>query len=113
MSIFCENTDILNFNRIKYPGEKKCINYTIFFGIFVLTYNLGNFLRQLALPKALKEWSLWTLRAKLIRIGAKVVRHSRYMIFQMEEVAVPRTLFREILDRIQRLRFSTIPARPG
>jgi hypothetical protein len=50
-------------------------------GIFALAYNLGNFLRRLALPKALKKWSLRTLRAKLIKIVAKVVRHSRYMIF--------------------------------
>jgi len=53
------------------------------------------------------------LREKLINIGAKVVKHSRYVIFQMAEVAVPRILFREILDRIRRLRFLTIPARPG
>ncbi len=36
-----------------------------------------------------------------------------HMIFQMAEVAVPQTLFREILDRIRQLRSSTIPARPG
>ncbi len=39
---------------------------------------------------------------KLIKIGAKVVIHSRYVIFQMAEVAVPRELFAAILDRIQR-----------
>jgi len=58
------------------------------------------------LPKAVKEWSLRTLRAKLIKIGAKVVRHLRYVVFQMAEVAVPRVVFREILDRIGRLRAS-------
>ncbi|TKJ32556.1 MAG: IS1380 family transposase, partial [Planctomycetes bacterium B3_Pla] len=81
--------------------------------LFALAYNLGNFLRRLALPKSVKHWSLRTLRDKLIKIGAKVVRHSRYVIFQMAEVAVPQTLFREILDRIRQLRSSTIPARPG
>jgi hypothetical protein len=60
-----------------------------------------------------KQWSLRTLRDKLIKIGAKVVSHSRYVIFQMAEVAVPQALFREILDRIRQLRFLTIPARPG
>jgi len=70
-------------------------------------------LRRLALPKSVKKWSLRTLREKLIKIGAKVVRHSRYIIFQMAEVAVPRALLREILDRIRQLRFLTIPARPG
>ena len=81
--------------------------------LFALAYNLGNFLRRLALPKSVKQWSLCTLRDKLIKIGAKVVSHSRYMIFQMAEVAVPRRLFREILDRIRQLRFLPIPARPG
>ena len=54
-----------------------------------------------------------TLREKLIKIGAKVTSHSRYVIFQMAEVAVPRVLFLEILDLIRQLRFLTIPARPG
>ena len=49
-----------------------------------------------------KHWSLITLREKLIKIGAKVVRHSGYVIFQMAEVAVPRDLFAAILERIQR-----------
>ena len=81
--------------------------------LFALAYNLGNFLRRPALPKSVKKWSLRTLREKLIKIGAKVIRHSRYIIFQMAEVAVPRVLFREILDRIRQLRFSTMPTRPG
>jgi len=81
--------------------------------LFALAYNLGNFLRRLALPESVRKWSLRTLREKLIKIGAKVVRHSRYIIFQMAEVAVPRALFREILDRIGQLRSLPIPARPG
>jgi len=81
--------------------------------LFALAYNLGNFLSQLALPMKIRDWSLRTLQLKLIKIGVKVVRHSRYVIFQMAEVAVPQTLFREILGRIRRLRFLTIPARPG
>lgn len=81
--------------------------------LFGLAYNLGNFLRRLVLPKPVKKWSLRTLREKLIKIGAKVVSHSRYVTFQMAEVAVPRALFREILDRIRQLRFSAISAGPG
>ncbi len=72
--------------------------------LFALAYNLGNFLRRLALPRSVKHWSLTTLREKLIKIGAKVVTHARYVIFQLAEVAVPRWLFRAILERIQRLR---------
>ena len=70
----------------------------------MLAYNLGNFLRQTVLPKAVRHWMLTTLREKLIKIGAKVVRHSRKIVFQMAEVAVPRELFRAILEGIGRLR---------
>ena len=69
-----------------------------------MTYNLGNFMRTLALPKEVEHWSLTTLPEKLVKIGAKVVRHSRYVTFQMAEVAVPRDLFREILRLIDDLR---------
>jgi hypothetical protein len=75
--------------------------------LFVLAYNLGNFLRQAVLPQAVRHWTLTTLREKLIKIGAKVVRHSRKIVFQMAEVAVPRELFRAILERIGRLRSPT------
>jgi len=51
-----------------------------------------------------KRWSLTTLREKLIKIGAKVVSTARYVVFQTAEVAVPRGLFRAILERIRRLR---------
>ncbi len=72
--------------------------------LFGLAYNLGNFLRRLALPRSVQHWSLTTLREKLVKIGAKVVTHSRYIIFQMAEVAVPKRLFRAIQERIRRLR---------
>jgi hypothetical protein len=49
------------------------------------------------------HWSLTTLREKLVKIGAKVVRHARYVVFQMAEVAIPRRLFATILRRISRL----------
>jgi hypothetical protein len=72
--------------------------------LFVLAYNLGNFLRQAVLPRGVRHWTLTTLREKLIKIGAKVVRHSRQVVFQMAEAAVPRELFRSILQAIDRLR---------
>ncbi len=68
--------------------------------LFALAYNLGNFLRRLALPRSVKHWSLTTLREKLIKVGAKVVQHAKYVTFQMAEVAVPRELFAAILERI-------------
>ena len=68
--------------------------------LHTLAYNLVNFLRTLALPQEVKQWSLTTLRDKLVKIGAKVVRHGRYVTFQLAEVAVPGTLFAEILRAI-------------
>jgi Transposase DDE domain group 1 len=66
--------------------------------------NLGNFLRTLATPEPIKDWSLTTLKEKLIKIGAKVVSHGRYVAFQMAEVAIPGNLFADILRMIAELR---------
>jgi len=68
-----------------------------------LAYNLGNFLRRLALPRDVEHWSLTTLREKLVKIRAKVTRHAKYVTFQLAEMAVTRDLFAAILDRIARL----------
>jgi len=79
--------------------------------LHVLAYNLGNFMRTLAMPKAAAEpWSLTSLREKLIKIGAKVVSHGRCISFQMAEVAVSRQMFQEILSLIARLRVPPAPA---
>ena len=71
---------------------------------------MANLMRTLALPKEVEHWSLTTLREKLVKIGAKVVHHGRYVTFQLAEVAVPRNLFRKILRRINDLRPSPAPA---
>jgi len=78
--------------------------------LHALAYNLGNFLRALALPEAVKHWSLTSLKEKLIKIGAKVISHGRYVAFQMAEVAIPRTLFSDILRLIAELRPPPDPA---
>jgi hypothetical protein len=78
--------------------------------LHALAYNLANFMRTLALPEAVKQWSLTSLREKLVKIGAKVVRHGRYVIFQMAEVAVPKELFQKILRLIDGLRPRPTPA---
>jgi hypothetical protein len=51
--------------------------------LHTLAYNLANFLRTLALPREIESWSLTTLREKLVKIGARVVRHGRYVVFQL------------------------------
>ena len=71
--------------------------------LFVLAYNLGNFLRRLGLPKAIKDWSLRSIQVKLIKIGGRIVRHARQIIFQLAEVVVSREIFAAILERISRL----------
>jgi hypothetical protein len=63
-----------------------------------------HFMRTLALPKEVEHWSLTTIRERLVKIGAKVVAHGRYVRPQMAEVAVPRDLFRKILNLIEGLR---------
>ncbi len=67
-------------------------------------------MRTLALPRAIAHWSLTTLREKLVKIGARMVRHGRYVTFQMAEVAVSGRMFEQILARITRLRASPVPA---
>jgi hypothetical protein len=71
--------------------------------LFVLAYNLGNFMRRFALPKEVSHWSLRSVQLKLIKIGAKVVSHSRRTIFQMTEVAVSEKMFAALMDRISSL----------
>src|SRR5215475_15649555 len=50
--------------------------------LFALAYNLANVLRQLALPRSIRSWTLTTLCEKLVKIGAKVVTHAKYVVFQ-------------------------------
>src|SRR5262249_15078878 len=78
--------------------------------LHALAYNLGNFLRTLATPEPMSDWSLTTLKDKLIKIGAKVVSHGRYVAFHMAEVAIPRQMCQEILRLIGELRPQPPPA---
>ena len=65
--------------------------------------------QKLARPKDVKRWSMTTLRVKLIRTSAKMVRHGRYVTFQLAEVAISRRLFVEILRLIDGLRPKLAP----
>jgi Transposase DDE domain group 1 len=75
-----------------------------------LAYNLANFLRTLAPPEQVEHRSLTSRHERLVKIGARIVRHSCYLAFQLAEVAVPRSLFAEILRCIDRLQRSPVPA---
>jgi hypothetical protein len=81
--------------------------------LHALAYNLANFLRTMAMPEAIESWSLTSLRERLIKTGARLVRHARYVIVQMAEVALPREIFAGVLDLINGLRgppVATVPA---
>ena len=79
----------------------KYVSNRVRLALFVLAYNLGNFMRRFALPKEVSHWSLRSVQLKLIKIGAKVVSHSRRIVFQCAEVAVSEVLFADLLDRIR------------
>jgi hypothetical protein len=72
--------------------------------LHALAYNLANFVRTLALPDSIADWSLTSLRDRMIKIGAKAVRHARSIILQLAEVAVPCELWAEILTNISDLK---------
>tara|TARA_B100000315_G_scaffold32143_1_gene27159 strand:- start:121 stop:1266 length:1146 start_codon:yes stop_codon:yes gene_type:complete len=99
-------------NAIKWTrlSCRKFRNNEVRLQLHALAYNLANFMRTLALPKEVEHWSLTTIREKLVKIGAKVVRHGRYVTFQLAEVAVPRSLFEKILGLIDDLRRRPVPA---
>jgi hypothetical protein len=69
-------------NAIKWTrlSCRKFRNNQVRLQLHALAYNLGNFMRTLALPKEVEHWSLTTLREKLVKIGAKVVRHGHYVM---------------------------------
>jgi len=55
-------------------------------------------------PVSASNWSLTSLQLKLIKIGARAVRHTRAITFQLAEVAVTGPIVRAILTAIRRLR---------
>jgi hypothetical protein len=78
--------------------------------LHALAYNLANFLRTLATPTEIETWSLTSLRERLIKTGARLVRHARYAVFQFAEAALPRQVFAGILGLINTLRGPPVEA---
>ncbi len=89
------------------PRPLLGVKQTLWAGLGMSAYSHK---RTLSLRREVEHWLLITLREKLIKIGAKVVRHGRYVAFQLAEVAVPRDLFRKILSLIDDLRPRPAPA---
>ena len=78
--------------------------------LHALAYNMMTFLRAIDLPEPMTDWSLTSLQTKLIKIGARMVRHARTVTFQLAEVAVTAPMVKAILASIHRLRASPICA---
>lgn len=95
---------IASQGRRPIAGCHRFVANQVRLALFILAYNLGYFLRRLCLPKAVKHWSLRSVLVKPIKIGARLVRHARRLVFQLAEVAVSRELFQGVLERIGRLR---------
>ena len=64
-----EGKNAINWTRL---SSRKFRNKAVRLQLHALAYNLGTFMRTLALPKEVEHWSMTTLRDKLVKIGAKV-----------------------------------------
>ena len=93
----------LNWTRL---SCHKFVANKVRLALFVLAYNMGNFMRRLVLPEDMKHWSLTSLQTRLIKTGGQLVRHTRRLVFQLAEVLVTREMLGGILERIGRLRLA-------
>ena len=64
------------------------------------------FLRRIKLPEAMADWSLTSLQLKMIKIGARVVRHACAITFQLAELAVTGPMVRAISDAFERYHYA-------
>ncbi len=78
--------------------------------LHALAYNLGVFLQGVDLPEEMADWSLTSIQSRLIKIGARVVRHARKITFQLAEVAVSGALFGQIITAIRNIKPPPGPA---
>jgi hypothetical protein len=101
-----EGKQAINWTRLSCRGMAQ---NEVRLQLHALAYNLGIFLQGTDLPEEMADWSLTSLQTRLIKIGARVVRHARAITFQLAEVAVSGDLFRHILTAIHRLRAPPVP----
>jgi hypothetical protein len=96
-----EGKQAINWTRLSCKGKAQ---NEVRLQLHALAYNLGVFLQKADLPEEMADWSLTSLQTRLIKIGARVVRHARAITFQLAEVAVSGDLFHRILTAIHGLR---------
>ena len=72
--------------------------------IHMLSYNMFNWFRRLALAANMRKLRVDTIRLKLIKIAAKAVRTARYIVFKLCSSCPYKQEFSETLLNIQQLR---------
>jgi hypothetical protein len=68
--------------------------------LHALGYYLAAILRNIDLPEEMHGWTLTSLQLKLIKIGARVVRHARTIKFQLSETTITKIIMSMILASI-------------
>mgnify|MGYP000352269754 CR=1 FL=1 len=96
-----EGKQAINWTRLSCKGKEQ---NEVRLQLHALAYNLGVFLQGTDMPEEMADWSLTSLQSRLIKTGARVVRHARAITFQLAEVAVTGDLFNRILAAIHHLR---------
>ena len=74
------------------------------FQIHVLAYNIFNLFRRLVLPESMSKNFIDTIRMKLIKIAAKIVRSGRYIYFKLCSSCPYKDMFYKTLENIWGLR---------
>jgi len=69
----------------------------------IIAYNLGNLWRRLVLPQRIGNWSLTSLQQRLVKTGARLVKHARYYWLLLAESHLTRRLFASMVRRIDGL----------
>jgi hypothetical protein len=90
----------LNWTRL---SCRKFVENEARLKLFIMAYNLGNFLRTLALPEGIKHWSLRSIQLKLIKIGGRLIKHARYYGLLLAETVINHKIFSGLLANIRRL----------
>ena len=80
---------VLNWTRLSWH---KFVANQVNLRLFILAYNLGNFMRRWALPEAMQRWTLTSLHTRMIKTGGRLVRHARRLVFEMAEELVSREM---------------------
>ncbi|MCM1552990.1 MAG: transposase, partial [Butyrivibrio sp.] len=71
--------------------------------LHALAYNLFNWFRRIALAANIRKLRIDTVRLKLIKIAARVVRSARYITFKLCSSCPYKKEFYETLQNIKQL----------